>query len=100
MKTLNADLTGITDRWSQWPAWSHRCLVRAARDRWICITPLLKRWAIVTGPLTAPGAVTDVWLYTDPRHAIVAACEWTGIGEPTGWACHPRSGRQRVRPDT
>jgi hypothetical protein len=98
MRVVDDNLTNIGNDWGQWPAWSHRCLVRKARDRWVCLTPLLKRWAIVSGPLATPGAATDIWLYTDPRHAIVAASEWTGIGEPQGWAWHPRSGRHRFRP--
>lgn len=97
MNVIDADLANIEDDWGQWPDWSHRTLVRRARHRWVAVGPFMKRWAILSGPLDRPGALTDVWLYGDSRTAMRAANEWTGIGEPIGWTAHPRSGRQRLR---
>lgn len=100
MNVVDDNLTNLTDDWGQWPTWSHRCLIRRARHQWVIVTPHRRRWAVAAGPLAQPGALTDLWLYTDPRHAIIAANEWTGLGEPLGWAYHPRTGRHRQTNET
>lgn len=100
MNVLDEHLTGLTTDWAHWPAWSQRCLARRARGQWVIVTPFNRRWAVIAGPLDQPGAYTDLWLYTDPQHAYVAATDWSGLGEPKGWAYHPRTRRQRFRPDT
>jgi hypothetical protein len=97
MNIATADLDNLTSDWHHWPAWHQQAIVRRAGHRWLAVTPnRIYKWTIIAGPITRPGAYDNLWTYHSPRAALVAANQWTGIGEPAGWAAHPLSRRQRV----
>lgn len=79
------------------PSWA-RVAKQLPDGRLVAVVHMIYTWRLTVGPADAYG-YDDGWCYPTEEDAIVALVLWDGMGEPTGWHRHPRSGRRRPEGD-
>jgi hypothetical protein len=63
------------------------------------IKPLMFHWTMIVGQVGDFLGYEDRWCYGDRERAETALRAWSGVGEPTGWHRHPKTGRRRPNGD-